>query len=347
MKSGDRMWVGGLMAAVTAAASATAGARDYSCMKIALRRFGPCSAMMFAVMLAFGIVSAAEGAGAILHVIPAVRSNRISSVALPAEGYRIRIDAAGNANIEAADDAGRFYAEKTLAQLPHPLPRCEIEDWPSFSWRGVHLDESRHFFGKETVKRLLDRMADFKYNVFHWHLMDNQGNRIPLRSYPRMNSLGAMRSALDHCDLARGSEEFRYGPFGYTRDEIREILDFAKARHIRVMPEIEMPGHAAAVIRAYPELFCGDASDLALARTHPHSARWSCRDRRGLPTAEIPEASCRGRGVCQGSFQRSRARGAASSSPSSSVSLPGRRRTWRMPRRSRELSGSMTGRIVV
>ncbi len=198
-----------------------------------------------------------------LSVIPAVRSERITSATLPPEGYRIRIDPAGVSKIEANDDAGRFYAKQTLAQLPKSLRSCEIEDWPTLRHRGVHLDESRHFFGKEAVKRILDRMAQFKLNVFHWHLMDSQGNRFPIKKYPRMNSVGATRWRPN--TRLKDSEFGAYGPFGYSHADIAEIRAYAKERHIRIIPEIEMPGHSEEVILAYPAFACGTAEDIVIA----------------------------------------------------------------------------------
>ncbi len=198
-------------------------------------------------------------------VLPAVRSESITGAALPPEGYRIRIDGRGEARIEAADEAGRFYAEQTLAQLPRPLAQCEIEDWPAYSWRGVHLDESRHFFGKDVVKRILDEMAAVKMNVFHWHLMDDNGNRIPLRRHPKMNTVGATRHAPDFSPWMHDTKFGSYGPFGYTAGDIAEVCAYAKARHIRIVPEVEIPGHSREVLTAYPELFCGTKTDFAQA----------------------------------------------------------------------------------
>ena len=200
---------------------------------------------------------------ATLPVVPAVRSDRITAAELPPEGYRIRVGADGKPVIEAADAAGRFYAEQTLAQLPKPLKPCEIEDWPTLRHRGIHLDESRHFFGKETVKRILDRMAQFKLNVLHWHLMDGQGNRFPLKKYPRMNTVGATRWR-PHQRM-RDTEFGVYGPFGYSPEDIAEVRAYAKARHIRIIPEVEMPGHSEEVILAYPEFACGSPDDIVLA----------------------------------------------------------------------------------
>ena len=130
----------------------------------------------------------------------------------------------------------------------------------TYRWRGVHLDESRHFFGKEAVKRLLDRMAEERLNVFHWHLTDDQGWRIEIRKYPNLTKRGAQRKLVKdwkpqpfwHDERTEGI----YGPYFYTQDDIREIVSYAHARGIRVMPEIEMPGHSLAALASYPELCC-------------------------------------------------------------------------------------------
>ena len=130
----------------------------------------------------------------------------------------------------------------------------------TYPWRGVHLDESRHFFGKETVKRLLDRMAKERLNVFHWHLTDDQGWRIEIKRYPNLTKRGAQRRLVKdwkpqpfwYDERTEGT----YGPYFYTQDEVREIVAYAHARGIRVVPEIEMPGHSLAALASYPELCC-------------------------------------------------------------------------------------------
>ena len=183
------------------------------------------------------------------------------------EGYRLRV-ADGKAEIRHSTEAGRFYALQTLAQLRSAdgsYPAVEIEDAPAFPWRGVLLDESRHFWGKEVVKRLLDRMAAFKLNVFHWHLTDAQGWRLQIDRYPELTDRGARRPIPDWEWHIRDAKDAvgEYGPFFYTKDEVREVLDYAKARHIRVIPEIEIPGHSRELILCHPDFSCLDWGTFA------------------------------------------------------------------------------------
>ncbi len=168
--------------------------------------------------------------------------------------------------IEAAGTEGLFYAAQTLRQLlpkviemPAPLegvkwsvPAVEIQDEPRFSWRGLMLDESRHFFGKEAVKKLLDRMALYKLNRFHWHLTDEPAWRIEIKQYPRLTEIGAKGSWSDS-DAA---------PQFYTQQDIREIVAYAAERKIIIIPEIDMPGHATAANHAYPEYSGGGSKKL-------------------------------------------------------------------------------------
>ena len=182
---------------------------------------------------------------------------------LPKEGYSISITENDGIAVECADEAGAFYALQTLKQLGSfswgrlAFPCCEIEDAPRFSWRGVHIDDSRHFFGKAAVKRVLDQMAMHKLNVLHWHLTDSQGWRIPVAKYPKLTTVGAQRPySKNQKDLADLFEDGVYGPFAYTRDDIAEVVAYAKDRFIRIVPEIDVPGHCAALLRAYPEMGC-------------------------------------------------------------------------------------------
>jgi len=182
--------------------------------------------------------------------------------ALPPEGYRLRI-ADGKAVVSSATEAGRFYAEQTLAQLKRDdgsYTAVEIEDAPAFPWRGVLIDESRHFWGKAVVKRVLDRMASFKLNVLHWHLTDSHGWRIQIDRYPELTDRGARRPIPDWDWNIRDAADAvgEYGPFFYTKDDIREVLAYAKARHIRVIPEIEIPGHSREVILCHHDFTCLD-----------------------------------------------------------------------------------------
>ena len=191
-----------------------------------------------------------------MPIVPAVKSERITDAKLPPEGYRIRIDAEGRRKIEFADDAGRFYAERTLDQLPKDVKDLEIEDWPAYRWRGVMLDEGRHFFGKDAVKDILLRMSALKMNVFHWHLTEDQGWRLDIPGHPELVKYGAERPCSWKPHTESEPDGKPYGPFFYTQDDIREIVDFAKERHIRVVPEIELPGHVRALLAAHPEFSC-------------------------------------------------------------------------------------------
>jgi hexosaminidase len=174
------------------------------------------------------------------------------------EGYRLSVQA-NQVMIVAFAAAGAFYACQTLCQLLPPeiesaapranvswtLPYVDIEDRPRFSWRGLHLDVVRHFMPKDEILRLIDLLAAYKMNVFHWHLTDDQGWRIEIPRYPKLTEIGAWR-------LEDGQ---RYGGF-YTQADIREIVAYAQARCVTIVPEIELPGHALAALAAYPELSC-------------------------------------------------------------------------------------------
>ena len=186
---------------------------------------------------------------------------------LPEEGYRLNVTPDGIA-VASSDEAGRFYAIQTLRQLGNPVPCVEIEDAPRFKWRGVHFDDCRHFMGKETLMKTLNAMALHKLNVLHWHLTEDQGWRIEIKKYPELVRKGAVRpgSPKPVALLAPGetapdgtrwvNNGIEYGPFYYTQDDVREIVAYAAKRHITIVPEIELPGHALAAISAYPELGC-------------------------------------------------------------------------------------------
>ena len=178
------------------------------------------------------------------------------------EGYDLRIDPEGIA-VSASTETGRFYALETLKQLALPrlgklaFPCLEIKDAPRFGWRGVHIDDSRHFFGKTAVKRTLDLMAFHKLNVLHWHLTDDEGWRFPVSSHPELASEAAKRPySSNQKDLADKFEDGTYGPFAYSEADIREVVAYAAERHIRVVPEIDFPGHSRGALRAHPELLC-------------------------------------------------------------------------------------------
>jgi hexosaminidase len=186
------------------------------------------------------------------------------------EGYRLEVENEAII-IEAARPAGFFYALQTLKQLlpaevlaakkrtdkaPIAVPCVSITDEPLYSWRGFMLDEGRHFFGKDEVKRIIDIMATYKMNRFHWHLTEDQGWRIEIKKYPKLTEVAAWRNTKK---LGWGSEYptdgEHYGGF-YTQDDVREIVAYAKDRFIEILPEIDMPGHFQAALAAYPELSC-------------------------------------------------------------------------------------------
>jgi hexosaminidase len=183
------------------------------------------------------------------------------SAQLGAEAYRM--EAINNRlSIVAGDPAGMYYAFVSLQQIleQYPdgqLPAFQIIDRPRFSWRGMHLDVCRHFFTVDEIKRYLDLLARYKMNRFHWHLTEDQGWRIEVPALPMLTKVGAWRK---ETLVGRPVPPMRFDgiPYGgyYTRHDIQEVVRYAAARHIVVVPEIEMPGHALAALSAYPELSC-------------------------------------------------------------------------------------------
>ncbi len=184
---------------------------------------------------------------------------------LAQEAYQLRI-LCEEITIRAHNETGVFYALQTLRQLimsGYQVGSTQIEiqavnimDAPRFAWRGFMLDEARHFQGMQTVKDLLDWMAYFKMNVFHWHLTEDQGWRIEIKQYPRLIEVGSSRPASQVSGFL--GKQLNANPHSgfYTQAEIKEIVSYAAARQIQIVPEIEMPGHAQAALAAYPELGC-------------------------------------------------------------------------------------------
>ena len=211
-----------------------------------------------------------EGAGAKGAI---VLTSQDADPALGEEGYSLTVKPDG-VIIRAPHAAGLFYGVQTLLQLLPPeiystnevggvkwqAPCVEIQDWPRFKWRGFMLDVSRHFFNKSEVETVLDLMAIHKLNTFHWHLVDDQGWRIEIKKYPKLTEIGAWRPGVGFDFPSNSTTAYdasgRYGGF-YTQDDIREVVKYAAARHIMVVPEIEMPGHSTAALKAYPEYSCG------------------------------------------------------------------------------------------
>ena len=173
-------------------------------------------------------------------------------------GYRLKITHDNGVVIEGNDAAGVFYGVQTLIQLlptqagvlPR-LPEVEIEDYPRFEYRGMHLDVVRHFFPIDYVKRYIDYMALHKLNYFHWHLTDDQGWRVEMKCRPELTAIGAYRQG-EIEGLFPG--KYYYNPYGnyYTHEQIREVIEYAAERHITVIPEIDIPGHCMAVLATYP-----------------------------------------------------------------------------------------------
>jgi hexosaminidase len=192
---------------------------------------------------------------------------------LGSEGYRLTVRN-HEILIKAQTARGAFYGANTLLQLFPPavfsegtakgvawtVPCAEIVDAPRYAWRGMMLDVSRHFFPKEFVKRFIDYLAMHKMNIFHWHLTDDQGWRIQIMKYPELTDIGAWR--VNHENIhwnarpeQQPGQQATYGGF-YTQQDIREVVQYAADRFITVVPEIEMPGHATAVISAFPQYSC-------------------------------------------------------------------------------------------
>ncbi len=190
---------------------------------------------------------------------------------LGAEGYRLDVTPR-KITLAAAQPAGLFYGVQTLRQLLSPaifreaavagaewmIPCVQIEDYPRFAWRGMMLDVARHFMPKEFIKKFIDLLSLHKLNYFHWHLTEDQGWRIEIKRYPKLTAVGAWRQETlvgkHQRDPAKEVYDGkRHGGF-YTQDDVREIVAYAAAHFVTVLPEIEMPGHAQAAIAAYPGL---------------------------------------------------------------------------------------------
>jgi len=197
-------------------------------------------------------------------------SDKISDTSLGTEGYTLESDK--DKIILRGTSNGLFYAVQTLFQLlpvdiyssekvPHvewKVPAVEIKDKPRYKWRGMHLDVSRYFFDKGFIKRYLDYMAMHKLNRFHWHLTDNQGWRVQIDKYPNLTRVGAYRETSRINGIRNVIGKYDGIPYGgyYTKDDIREIVAYAKSRFIEVIPEIEMPGHSIAALASYTEVSC-------------------------------------------------------------------------------------------
>ena len=213
-------------------------------------------------------VTGSQSAAATLTLSLNKNENKI----LGKEGYTLLVTTK-NISLKANTSAGLFYGVQTLLQLLPPeiessttvknikwtIPCVNITDYPRFGWRGLMLDVSRHFFTKDEVKKYIDEMSRYKFNLFHFHLTDDEGWRIEIKSLPKLTQVGAWRvnktGTFGTFAPPLPGDPRNYGGF-YTQDDIKEIVQYAKERFVNVMPEIEMPGHSLEVIAAYPELSC-------------------------------------------------------------------------------------------
>lgn len=215
-----------------------------------------------------------QGIGQTLSIVPSSEQHQIRFKKDPSikndEGYRLEITPQ-HIQVSAKQVQGAFYAFQTLRQLfptafenssykdsQVALQCLSIEDQPQFTYRGMHLDVGRHFFSVAFIKKYIDLLAMLKMNTFHWHLTEDQGWRIEIKKYPRLQTVAAYRKETlvgHYNDQPHQFDGKRYGGF-YTQEEVKDIVAYAQQRQITVIPEIEMPGHSQAAIAAYPELGC-------------------------------------------------------------------------------------------
>ncbi|MBI5216084.1 MAG: family 20 glycosylhydrolase [Ignavibacteriae bacterium] len=202
-----------------------------------------------------------------------IRLQFVNDQSLGEEGYRVAVHL-DSVIIQSHHSKGLFYAVQSLSQLASQatsitinkrilkwfIPSVSIVDTPRFKWRGMHLDVSRHFFPRKFIYTYLDMLAMHKFNVFHWHLTDDQGWRIEIKKYPKLTEIGAWRVDREHQnwdfrDPPKDNEQATYGGY-YTQNEIKKIVKYAAERNITIVPEIEMPAHTTAALAAYPQYSC-------------------------------------------------------------------------------------------
>ena len=194
------------------------------------------------------------------------------NTSLNKEGYKINVQTSGVV-IEASDATGLYYAFQSIKKVLPPnvmagvkdanvtsyaLPIININDAPRFGYRGFMLDTSRHFFTVKEIKRVLEVMSYYKMNHFHWHLTDDQGWRIEIKKYPKLTSIGSISENSYMVDMHEGDYWLNkpYGPYFYTQKDVKDVVEYAKERHIDIIPEIDMPGHFCAAMASYPEYSC-------------------------------------------------------------------------------------------
>jgi hexosaminidase len=216
--------------------------------------------------------------------------NKDKDAAIGQEGYRMSIQPA-MVTISANSAAGLFYGVQSFLQvLPKDIdrrtattavawevPAMDILDYPRFGWRGLMLDVSRHFFSKDEVKAFIDEMVRYKFNVLHWHLTDDEGWRIEIKSYPNLTKKGAWNArrvgTFGNFTPPSADEPRDYGGF-YTQEDIREVVRYASERFVNILPEIDVPGHSLATIASYPELSCTPGAEKYVVRSGEKIMNW-------------------------------------------------------------------------
>ncbi len=219
------------------------------------------------------------------------------------EGYTLRITHSG-IYIHANNATGIFYGIQSLLQLLPPageavrapsqswsIPCVEIRDFPRFAWRGLMFDVARHFFTKNEVKRFIDEMVLFKFNILHLHLTDDEGWRLEIKSLPKLTSIGAWNVKKEgyfgYFSPPTPDEPRNYGGF-YTQDDMRELIKYAADRHVNIMPEIDVPGHSLAAIASYPDLSCTPEAAKYQVRSGERIIDWS----KSKPRALVDNTLC-------------------------------------------------------
>ena len=229
-------------------------------------------ARMFAARLNHSAAYKISANGPLADSLVSIRFLLDSSIRPLPSAYRLQVDDKG-IELRAGAGAGLFYGLQTLYQLMPPLLEADslvpvnqwtvrhasIEDSARFGWRGLMLDVARHFFTVDEVKQFIDQMAKYKFNILHWHLTDDQGWRIEIKSLPRLTRVGAWNvrktGTFGSFSKPDSSEPRNYGGF-YTQEQVREVVRYAAARYISILPEVDVPGHSMAAIASYPELAC-------------------------------------------------------------------------------------------
>src|ERR1051326_3887432 len=207
------------------------------------------------------------------------------------EGYKLSVTP-NAVTVSANKPAGLFYGVQTILQLlpkeiesksqvknvKWVIPAVEITDYPRFGWRGLMFDVSRHFFTKQDVKQFIDDMVRYKFNLLHWHLTDDQGWRIKIKSLPKLTSVGAWNvkkiGTFGTFTPPTADEPRNFGGF-YTQDDIKEIVQYAKDRFVNVLPEVDIPGHSLAAVASYPELSCTAGADSYHVNSGESFMDWS------------------------------------------------------------------------